>query len=102
MPDSTESEPGPDKRYFDAEGRLHTWPAKKQSAARLAALKELARSFEAGKRYGELEINEILKTRHTFGDHALLRREMFDLGLLERTRDCRTYWLPQSDASQQS
>ena len=34
-----------------------------------------------------------LQQLHLFNDHALLRREMFERGLMNRTRDGREYWI---------
>ncbi|WP_454287808.1 DUF2087 domain-containing protein [Rhizobium arsenicireducens] len=39
----------------------------------------------------ERQVNELVKRRHAFGDHALIRREMVNLKLLSRTADCRSY-----------
>jgi hypothetical protein len=39
-------------------------------------------------------VNEVLRRHHAFGDWALLRRELFEAGLLARTRDGARYWRP--------
>ena len=39
----------------------------------------------------EAEINGALNAEHLFGDHALLRRELVDLGMMARTADGREY-----------
>ncbi|EPW2919552.1 DUF2087 domain-containing protein [Pseudomonas aeruginosa] len=39
----------------------------------------------------EGEVNALLKSWHNFGDHALLRREICDAGLVSRTRDGSVY-----------
>ncbi len=44
------------------------------------------------RRYGEREVDAILKQWHTFGDHATLRRDLYDNGFLGRTRDGSQYW----------
>ncbi len=36
-------------------------------------------------------MNEIIKARHLFGDHAILRRSLCNSGLLARTPDGRVY-----------
>jgi hypothetical protein len=41
--------------------------------------------------YSEAEINRALNGEHAFGDHALLRRELVDQGLVRRTADGREY-----------
>jgi predicted dehydrogenase len=78
--------------FLDQSGRLIAWPSPKKRPLQLVALHRLAGRFEPGRSYTETEVNAILKTWHTFGDWALLRREMVDEGLLARTDDVRTYW----------
>lgn len=39
----------------------------------------------------EPEINRLIQTAHLFGDHAILRRELVNTGLVERTPDCKVY-----------
>lgn len=53
----------------------------------------LITKFQEKKEYTELEINMILKKWHSFGDHSLLRRELYDAFLLDRTPDCKKYWV---------
>ncbi len=43
-------------------------------------------------KYSEIQINNIIKQYHSFGDHVLLRRELYDKGFLDRTLDGRSYW----------
>jgi hypothetical protein len=81
--------------FMDGEGRLKAWPSRKKRSVQLLALSWLAAKFERGRDYTEFEVNAILNEHHTFGDWALLRREMFELGLLCRTPDVRRYWLPE-------
>lgn len=78
------------KRYFKEDNKLKQWPSKKQN--KLLVLEFLSGLFEQGKTYSEKEVNEILNRVHTFNDAPLLRRELFDNGFLDRTRDCRQYW----------
>lgn len=85
--------PAPLRPFADAEGRLHQWPAK-WSKQRLA-LDWLADAFEPGRRYSENEVNARLNEHHTFGDWAMLRRLMCDLGLLAREPDGSAYWRPE-------
>jgi hypothetical protein len=40
--------------------------------------------------YDEIEINNILK--NIYSDYALLRRYLVDYKLIDRSRDCKTYW----------
>ncbi len=58
------------------------WPAK--AADKVLVLDFLAGKFEAGRDYSEREVNEVLKRHHSFGDWALLRRELFESGRFVR------------------
>jgi hypothetical protein len=78
--------------YFDDEGRLTQWPSRKRREHQRAVLRRLAERFETGRPYSEMEVNAVLKAAHTFGDHALLRRELYEEGLLRRTNDGARYW----------
>jgi len=64
------------------DGVVTRWPAK--AADRLLVLDFLIAKFETGRDYGEREVNDILKRHHSFGDWALLRRELFESGRFER------------------
>ena len=78
------------KNYFDDEGRLISWPSKR--TLQLLVLDYLATKFEVGLVYSEKEVNALLKSWHTFGDPALLRRELYERGLLNRHKDGAEYW----------
>jgi hypothetical protein len=78
------------RQHLDSEGRLIAWPSKR-SLQRIA-LDYLASKFEVGHVYTEKEVNALLNQHHTFGDAALLRRELFELGKLNRERDGSAYW----------
>ncbi len=81
------------KNYLDEEGRLKEWPSKRNKGKfQLLALEYLATKFEPGLTYTEKEVNLLLKQHHTFGDHAMLRRELFEKGLINRERDGSAYW----------
>lgn len=76
-------------RQFDADGRLVRWPIK-FSVQRLM-LWGLWMRFDPRRRYAEREVNEILNAWHLFGDHCTLRRELVEMGLLERKPDGSVY-----------
>lgn len=79
--------------YLDADGRVTRWPnGKGKTESRSAILAYLAEKFEIGTVYREREVNELLKRWHTFDDWALLRRELFEQGYINRTKDCSEYW----------
>ena len=77
-------------RFFDAQGRLVRWPGK--LGQRVACLWVIWSRLPPRRRLDEKEIKQLLEGLHLFGDHALLRRFLCDLGLVNRTADCREYW----------
>jgi hypothetical protein len=76
-------------RYFDLAGRLTRWPGKHSD--RLDCLWVMWSRIEPRRVYHEAEVNRALNAEHLFGDHALLRRELVDLGMMARTPDGREY-----------
>ena len=85
------------RHHLDDRGRLLRWPSKPR--ARRAALQHLIVRFERGITYSEKQVNALLEQWHVFGDPALLRRELYQNHLLDRTRDGRSYWVEQPDSS---
>lgn len=61
--------------------------AKKQ----IIILARIAEEFEAGKKYSEQEVTELLK--NIYCDHVALRRSLVDYGFLDRTSKGDAYWL---------
>jgi hypothetical protein len=83
------------RKLFDKNNKIIRWPKKKDEKKYI--LKFLQNKLEKEKVYKEKEINEILNDWHLFNDCALLRREMFDNYLINRTKDCREYWVEEND-----
>jgi len=79
------------KKYFPdgLDGRLTTFYIKEK--CKLAVLRHIAGRFESGRKYTEKEVTAILK--QVFDDHATLRRYLIEYGFMDRTSDCRSYWL---------
>lgn len=77
-------------RLLDGKGKVVRWP--KKSAERRLVISYLATKFSVNFQYSEKEINEILNKYHTFGDWALLRRELYEQGYLGRTQNGSSYW----------
>ena len=73
-------------RDFMVDGRLRSIP--RQWKKRQVIHRYLADQFEAGRRYPEREVNEIISRTHD--DFATLRRELVDTRLLARERE--VYW----------
>ena len=76
-------------RCFDAQGRLLRWPSRRSD--QILALWGLWASLPARIRMSEREVSDRIKELHHFGDHAILRRELCNLGLMVRTPDGRIY-----------
>ena len=76
-------------RFFDSQGRLASWPAR--ADFRAACLWVLWSKLPAGSHITEDDLNRRIRANHLFGDHALLRRELCDRGMLARTADGRSY-----------
>jgi hypothetical protein len=76
-------------RHFDGEGRLLRWPSKGPHLK--LCLWVLWARIPSDRVLTEREINDVLKRWHLFGDHAVLRRAMFEAGLIDRTPDGRQY-----------
>lgn len=79
------------RNFLDANGKLTAFPAKRKM--KVYCLFYLAGKFEAGREYTEREVNELLLSWHTFADPATLRRELYDYGVLDRSRDGKVYRL---------
>ncbi len=83
----------PIARYLDEEGRVTRWPGGKgKTEEHKIILEYLASKFADGVIYSEREVNDILKRFHTFEDWAMLRRELFERGYLNRTSNGTQYW----------
>ncbi len=78
------------RTFLDKEGRLKHWPSRRHHKD--AVLRWLGLCFAPGRFYTEREVNAILEQAHSFGDFFLLRREMVEAGVLQRTRNGSKYW----------
>lgn len=76
-------------RCFDAAGRLQRWPSKRSE--QIVLLWVIWSQLPAETRFTEQEVSAMLGSWHDSGDHALLRRELVDLGLLQRTQTGSVY-----------
>jgi len=74
--------------YLLPGGRLKTIPAQRKKLE--AVLRYIAKSFEAGTRYSEKQVNEILSHYHE--DTATLRRELVGYGFMKRQGGGGDYW----------
>ncbi len=85
------------RRLLSDDGKVKRWP--KREAEKQFVLYYLQSRFIRGRDYSEAEVNEVLRAWHTFDDHALLRREMFERHLLGREKDGSRYWIEQRSAN---
>jgi len=69
--------------------KLKTFSAKEKK--KIVILKKIAEQFEMNKRYSEKELNSIIKG--IYEDFATIRRYLIEYGFMERTNDCKEYWL---------
>ncbi|NMB65952.1 MAG: DUF2087 domain-containing protein [Spirochaetes bacterium] len=83
------------KKIIDQNGIIIRWPKKKEE--KLEVLHYIQSKFEKGHDYTEAEVNAIIMNYHSFGDYALLRRELYDNYLLNRTADGKKYWVEETD-----
>ena len=79
------------RNFLNGDGKLTAFPAKRKM--KIYCLLYLAQKFAAEKDYTEQEINSMLLDWHTFADPATLRRELYDYGFLDRSRDGKVYRL---------
>ena len=77
------------RRCFAPDGKLSRWPARRDD--QVLALWALWAKIPSRRDFTEQEISLVLRGLHEFGDHALLRRELFESRLVSRTPDCRAY-----------
>ena len=80
-----------DRKLINCEYRVRRWP--KKNADKKLVLEYIQSKFERNRNYCEYEVNEIILKWQLFDDYALVRREMFENSLLNRTNDCRNYWI---------
>ncbi len=73
------------------DGRLKVIPAQRKK--REIVLRYILQAFEAGRRYPEAEVVEILNRFHS--DNATLRRELISYGML--VRQSGEYWRPEGE-----
>lgn len=78
-------------KYFEnnGEGALLEWPSREKR--KVVVVQQLAKRFEAGRRYTEKEVNEVLQA--AYHDYVTLRRYLIEYGFMDRTRDGSAYWV---------
>jgi hypothetical protein len=69
-------------RFLDQDQKVKVWPKKHVDKA--LVVEYLATKFDDQRTYTEREVNDILKSWHTFSDWPLLRRELVDRKFMSR------------------
>ena len=85
----TERKGSPGKKDEETGAPLKVFPRKEKK--RIAVLERAASLFEAGRKYGEGEVNRILEAVCT--DYGTLRRYLIDRSFMDRERDGSGYWI---------
>lgn len=75
-------------RVFE-DGVMTRWP--NQTAIQGLCIWVFWAALPARTDMSEKHVNAVLKSGHSFGDHALLRRSLIDHKLVSRTKDGKTY-----------
>ncbi|MFN3721077.1 MAG: DUF2087 domain-containing protein [Rhizobium rhizophilum] len=95
-PPAAETQPAVDYRRVELTARcfagtdiLVRWPGKFNQQQ--LALWVLWSFLPAGEDVVEKAVNAVLMRHNGFGDHVLIRRELVNMGLLTRARDCSLY-----------
>ena len=78
------------QKLLNDAGQVTRWPTKPKE--KTLVIEYLAAKFSRAEEYSERDVNEVLKTWHTFSDWALLRRELFERGFLAREKNGSSYW----------
>jgi hypothetical protein len=58
---------------------------------KIVILRKIASKFSKGVKYTEKEVNAVLK--QIYYDSSTIRRYLIEYGFMERTSDCREYWI---------
>jgi predicted transcriptional regulator len=75
--------------YLSSEGQIVAFPAQQKKEE--AILRYIARSFQSGRQYSEVEVNDILS--QFSDDTARLRRNLVEFGFMAREGGGGSYWL---------
>lgn len=69
--------------------KLIEFPAKEKK--KIVILQKIVEQFDHGRIYEEKELNQILKG--IYHDYPTIRRYLIEYGFMDRTKDCKEYWL---------
>lgn len=74
---------------FDSNGRLTRWP--KKFSHQEPCMWVIWSAVPPREKFNETAVNEFIRAAHTFNDHAILRRELVNYGMMRRNLDCSDY-----------
>lgn len=77
------------ERFLDQERKVIQWPHRMSD--KILVLDYLGTKFTTDRSYSEVEVNDVLKAWHTFGDWSLLRRDLCEQGYLKRNKSGSDY-----------
>ncbi len=77
------------KRYFDAQGRLKSWPSK--TNLQFLCLWVIWAQIPKGAEMSERQASDLISAWHLFGDAAIIRRTMWQQKMISRTPEGRDY-----------
>lgn len=83
--------------HFFRDGKLVKMPARQ--GKQLAVMRRFEALFEPGRIYTDREVKELIAP--IWPDYAMVRRFMFDSGMIRRTKDGSSYWRDPPDPSEQ-
>ena len=86
-------------KFLDEEGKIRLYPSKRKK--KIDVLGYLIEKFQGNRDYTEQEVNEVIGKYHTFNDVCYLRRELVEIGYLNRTRDCSKYWRKEKEINRE-
>jgi hypothetical protein len=58
---------------------------------KIVTLRKILEQFDKGKIYNENEVNQILKA--IYDDYPTIRRYLIEYGFMNRSTDCKQYWV---------
>ena len=74
---------------FIKEEKMKVFPSKERK--KYIILHYFINLFEKDKKYSEKEVNEIIK--RIYPDFSTIRRYLVDYKFINRTKDCKEYWI---------
>lgn len=77
------------KNYLNEDGKVKVWPSKRKNKLFVLEYIVDALAYES---LTEKQIDEYIYQYIAFDDHVIVRRELYENKLIDRTQDGKTYW----------